>query len=199
MNFDRLKNHIIDMIKEEQIKLGYRSETIRLYYPLESLVKLLRGDEQIPGGREAGAGVAGVSPDNPDAGAMQRVLETEFCGRVSGELGDVRVSHSGTRFCFLIPPEGAAFVHDNTAENEFLVDFIRVIGTHGCTIDQVLEQFRKHSSHVRVERRTGGDFDYLIWFADGVPDSYRYCITDEGHHLIYHRFTAEDYEELYGG
>ena len=35
--YHRLENSIIDVIKEEQAKLGYRKEEIRLYYPLSSL------------------------------------------------------------------------------------------------------------------------------------------------------------------
>jgi len=37
MMYHRLENSIIDVIKEEQAKLGYRKEEIRLYYPLSSL------------------------------------------------------------------------------------------------------------------------------------------------------------------
>ena len=33
MDFARLEKNIIDVIKEEQAKLGYRKEKIRLYYP----------------------------------------------------------------------------------------------------------------------------------------------------------------------
>ena len=40
MRFEKLEQNIIDMIKEEQAKLGYRKESIRLYYPLSSLVHL---------------------------------------------------------------------------------------------------------------------------------------------------------------
>ena len=39
-----------------------------------------------------------------------------------------------------------------------------------------------------------GEFDYLLEFEDGKPDAFVYCITDEGCHLTYHRFTREDYE-----
>ena len=37
MDFSRLEKSIMDVIKEEQAKLGYRKEKIRLYYPLSSL------------------------------------------------------------------------------------------------------------------------------------------------------------------
>ncbi len=44
MRFEKLEQNIIDMIKEEQAKLGYRKESIRLYYPLSSLVHLTGAD-----------------------------------------------------------------------------------------------------------------------------------------------------------
>ena len=37
MNYNRLENSLIDVIKEEQAKLGYMKEKISLYYPLSSL------------------------------------------------------------------------------------------------------------------------------------------------------------------
>ena len=40
--YHRLENSIIDVIKEEQAKLGYRKEEIRLYYPLSSRITFLR-------------------------------------------------------------------------------------------------------------------------------------------------------------
>jgi hypothetical protein len=46
-DFKELENNIIEVIKEEQIKLGYASETIRLYYPLESICNLLGSDYTI--------------------------------------------------------------------------------------------------------------------------------------------------------
>ena len=41
MNYQNLEQNIIDVIKEEQAKLGYRLEEIRLYYPLSSVNHLL--------------------------------------------------------------------------------------------------------------------------------------------------------------
>ena len=38
--FDKLRKSIVDAVQEGQLKLGYRSETIRLYYPLASLCLL---------------------------------------------------------------------------------------------------------------------------------------------------------------
>lgn len=36
MGFERLEQSLVDVIKEEQAKLGFREENIRLYYPLSS-------------------------------------------------------------------------------------------------------------------------------------------------------------------
>ena len=36
-NYDNLQRSLVDVIKEEQAKLGYYREDIRLYYPLSSL------------------------------------------------------------------------------------------------------------------------------------------------------------------
>ena len=54
--------------------------------------------------------------------------------------------------------------------------------------------FRRHGEHVHVEALHNGEFDWLVYFEDGKPDAYCYCIADEGCHLTYHRFTKEDYE-----
>lgn len=175
MNYSRLKNNIVDMIKEEQIKLGYRSESVRLYYPLASLNRLLGSEINI--------------------NQMGQLLR-EFSDYVQESLGKLEVSNRGERFCLTIPPKGTDYVHEHMDGTEFICDLIRTIEKHGCTIDDVLEQFYKHSEHVHVEKTSHGEFDYLIYFEDGTPDDFRYCITDEGCHMVYHRFTIDDYKDF---
>ena len=41
MNFTKLENNLLDMIQEQQIKIGYMSGVTRFYYPLQSLNRLL--------------------------------------------------------------------------------------------------------------------------------------------------------------
>lgn len=175
MDFARLENHIIDVIKEEQVKLGYRSETIRLYYPLTSLNRFLSG-----------------------AFDIVRMTDTlhAFSDEVNDRLGAIGISNNGERFCLAIPPQGVDYVHTHMKDDEFICDFIRTIEKHGCTIEDILQQFHKHSDHVHFEKTDHNEFDYLIYFEDEKPDSFRYCITDEGVHMIYHRFTVEDYEDF---
>lgn len=175
MDYSRLENNIIDVIKEEQVKLGYRSENIRLYYPLASLNRFLQQEYTIAG--------------------MHQALEG-FCDVVRPRLGDLVISNERERFCIMIPVKGVDYVHEHLSNTEFIYDFIKTIEKHGCSMEEIFAVFRNHSEDVHIERTDHGEFDYLVYFEDGIPDEYRYCLTDEGCHIIYHRFTVEDYEDF---
>ena len=47
MGFERLEKNLIDIIKEEQAKLGFRKEEIRLYYPLISLNHFFEAEDDV--------------------------------------------------------------------------------------------------------------------------------------------------------
>ncbi len=186
-NYDNLQRSLIDVIKEEQAKLGYYREDIRLYYPLSSLNHFFG--------------------TNVGADEMQRILDgtgeqdhtpiaTGMNEALSDKLGMVEVSHRGDRFCFHIPPEGVEYVHENTTENEFIRELVQLVAKHGCTIEEVYQLFTKHSGHVRREPMENGEFDVRIWFEDDAEDTYYYCFKQEGEHMIYHRFLPADYEDF---
>ena len=186
-NYDNLQRSLVDVIKEEQAKLGYYREDIRLYYPLSSLNHFFG--------------------TNVGADEMQRILDgtgeqdhtpiaTGMNEALSDKLGMVEVSHRGDRFCFHIPPEGVAYVHENTTENEFIRELVQLVAKHGCTIEEVYQLFTKHSGHVRREPMENGEFDVRIWFEDDAEDPYYYCFKQEGEHMIYHRFLPADYEDF---
>ena len=203
LDYSNLERSLIDVIKEEQAKLGYYREDIRLYYPLSSLnhflgtdvnadkmQKILEGtgenvDEtrNIVEGKEAGSATA-----EPIVAGMN--------ARLSDKLGMVEVSHKGDRFCFHILPEGVEYVHENTKENEFIRELVNLVAKHGCTIDQIYELFTAHSDRVGREKMDNGEFDERIWFRDDADDPYYYCFKQEGGHMIYHRFLPEDYEDF---
>lgn len=203
LDYSNLERSLIDVIKEEQAKLGYYREDIRLYYSLSSLnhflgmdvnadkmQKILEGtgeniDEtrNIVEGKEAGSATA-----EPIVAGMN--------ARLSDKLGMVEVSHRGDRFCFHIPPEGVEYVHENTKENEFIRELVNLVAKHGCTIDQIYELFTAHSDRVGREKMDNGEFDERIWFEDDADDPYYYCFKQEGGHMIYHRFLPEDYEDF---
>ncbi len=172
MNQQRLLRNIIDVIAEEQIKLGYRSEIIYLYYPLKSLNSIL-----------------GTKSDIKEMNDNLRSF-SEYALEYLGEIG---ISNRDERFCLAIPPKGADYVHEHIDENEFLQSFIDIISKHGCTLEDITDVFKKYSDDVTIKKMEDADFDYLIYFTDGKPNDYMYCITFEGHHTIYHRFTVDDY------
>lgn len=186
-NYDNLQRSLIDVIKEEQAKLGYYREDIRLYYPLSSLNHFF--------GTNVGADEmqrildgTGEQDHTPITAGMNEAL--------SDKLGMVEVSHRGDRFCFHIPPEGVEYVHENTTENEFIRELVQLVAKHGCTIEEVYQLFTKHSGHVRREPMENGEFDVRIWFEDVAEDTYYYCFKQEGEHMIYHRFLPADYEDF---
>ena len=174
-DFQALENNIIDVIREEQIKLGYRSETIRLYYPMESINNLLGHDNSIT--------------------ELQEILD-RFCEYVKVRLGDVKHSNENRRFCIIIPPSGVTYVHEKVEDRYFLREFIKKISGHHCTLDEILNVFRGYSNKVICNKMNHGEFDYLIYFEDGKPDAFMYCLKFEDCHAIYHRFTKADYENF---
>ena len=175
MGYDKLERNLIDIVKEEQAKLGFFKEDIRLYYPLSSLNHFFN------------------SSDNADE--MQMRLDTlPEC--VTSKLGQIEVSHKGDRFCFYIPQEGTVYVHVNTSPNEFIHQLVELIGKHGCTMNEILDLFHTYSENIITEEMNNGEFDRLIRFADNSEDPYYYCFKDEGCHIIYHRFLPEDYADF---
>ncbi|MGN0153520.1 MAG: DUF3877 family protein [Lachnospiraceae bacterium] len=172
---NQFEKSIIDAIEEQQLKLGYLRETVRLYYPLSSLRRIFDTDCSME--------------------EMNMLLQ-EFSDRTKERLGGVSVTNKGERFCIAIPPEGAEYIHERLDKKGFLADLIRTVGEHGCTLKEVLEVFYRYSQTVHVEEVKNGEFDYLVYFENGNPDDYRYCITVEEKHVIYHRYTPEDYEEF---
>lgn len=174
-NFESLKRNIIDSIEEQQLKLGYLKETVRLYYPLSSLNRFLKVDATIE--------------------QMADFLQ-DFSVWCAKELGGVAVTNKGERFCIAVPPAGADYVHQHIGTNVFLTELIEAVRTHGTTWEEVIGIFQKHSDSVYVEEMHNGEFQYLVYFKDGKPDDYRYCIAVEGHHVTYHRYTPADYEEF---
>lgn len=175
MSYEKLGQSLIDWMKEQQAKLGYRKESIRLYYPLSSLNHLF--------------GSADTAEE------MQERLD-HFPEEWMQKLGKVKATHSGERFCFRIPEEGSEYVHAHMGKEEFIVKLVGLMWNHGVTMDQIQALFEEVAEGVRVERVEHGEFDYVIRFPEGHEDPYYYCFKDEGCHITYHRFLPEDYEDF---
>ncbi len=176
MNYEMLEKVICDTIKEEQIKLGYEKETIRLYYPMRSLAHILEEDI--------------TDPDKMDAALAL------FADKVEDKLGRLQINHNGDRYCILIPPAGAAYVHEIYEDNPFLVAFIDTVRKHDCTLEQILEVFRNYSDQIVCEKSESDEFDYVIYFDNNSMDDYRYCLKFDYGHTSYHRFSKKDFAYL---
>ena len=106
MDFSRLEKSIMDVIKEEQAKLGYRKEKIRLYYPLSSLNHFFQVEGDVTG--------------------MLEKLNW-FPEYTKQRLGQVEVTNEGERFCFHIPEEGVEYVHEQMKGREFIQDLVELV------------------------------------------------------------------------
>ena len=175
MGFKRLEKNLIDIIKEEQAKLGFRKEGIRLYYPLISLNHFFEADD--------------------DVDEMQTRLE-QFPEEVKKKLGDICVTHKKDRFCLHIPEQGSVYVHEHMAENEFIKKLVELMMNHGIKKEDILAIFQKEAKDIRVGDMHNGEFDFWVRFPEENEDEYYYCFKDEGCHMIYHRFLPEDYADF---
>lgn len=178
MNYLEFQKNIIDMVKEGQAKIGYAKGELRLYYPLESLNRLLEVDySEIQ---------------------LQQALDESIANECSLP-GGFTVSHKGQRFCVEVSADCVEYIHKNIPDSPFLLDFVDIIQRHNLTIADIENVFKKHGNDVVRIDMSEEDFDYALYFQGGLPDEYIYCIKDEGVHLTYHRFTHKDYEAMFGG
>ncbi|MDY6353962.1 MAG: DUF3877 family protein, partial [Lachnospiraceae bacterium] len=175
MGYEQLERSLVDTIKEEQAKLGFRKEAIRLYYPLSSLNHFFDaqdGEEQM-------------------LDRLQHLPDTW-----QNTLGAVGVTAKKERFCFYIPEQGSEYVHAHGKPNEFIQKLVDLVARHDCTMSKIRDLFYGHSSQVESKKIENGEFDWMFHFTDDPEDPYYYCFKDEGIHIIYHRFLPDDYEEL---
>lgn len=168
-----LEQNLSGVIAEMALKLGLTGVPLSLNYPCASLGRML--------------GVA----DDPQA--LQPALDAFFAARKDLFGAAEAVPHEDG-FCLAIPAEGVARVVAQAPAAAFLRDLIHTAQTPGATADDLLAAFRRHSDRVHVEPVDNDEFDLLVYFEDGVPDDFRYCIDRHDGFVSYHRFSKEDYE-----
>ena len=176
MNFERLESNLFDNIFEAQLKLGYEARPLSLNYMNSTLRSLL-------------------GTTDGDLTALLRSFSSEAAPR----FGQLSFREIDGGICITVPAEGTKYVHENAPTNSFISKFIELLRRHGITADDVTALFRSYSDCVHVEdKSSSGEFDLLVYFEDGCPDNYRYCLTVEDDfgccHISYHRFIPEDYE-----
>ena len=176
-NYAELEKNICYVIKEQHIKLGYSADSVSgswLYYPLGALNHML-----------------GTSCGIPE---MEQVLEG-FFDFAEARLGKGSVTHKGERFCLRMDAKASEYVHGNVPDEPFLVELVEALATHGTTMDDIVAVFRKYSDNVHVEEADSDEFDMLVYFEDGQPDPFVYCLADEMGHVTYHRMMKQELQE----
>lgn len=175
MDLQRLEKNLFDNVLEAQLKLGYEGRPMSLNYTSSSLKHLTGTDD------------------------IEKALD-EFAAQSVERFGKMTFRSISGGYCITVPTEGTAYVHENSEKNSFMHRFIETVRSH-TTIEKVLDVFREFSDDVEVTEMNNDEFQYLVYFRNGIPDDYRYCLADEeeidgSHHITYHRFIAEDYDDL---
>ncbi|MDE6698480.1 MAG: DUF3877 family protein [Lachnospiraceae bacterium] len=178
MNTEKLVKNIIDQIKEAQIKLGYMRESMRFYYPLSSVNAMLNMDF-----KSTGELTSFINSKN--------ILDNTIIGKLLLSVHDDRIEVS-------VSADGVTYVYENIPDPPFLRDIINFFATHhNAGIDEIRSIFEKYGNDYVCEGMPAGeDFDYVMYFKDKSIDEYYYCIKNEMHHTIYHRFSKVDFQML---
>lgn len=171
MNYTKFEKNLIDNIKEAQIKLGFENRPMSFNYMQASLNHLF-GCE-----------------------CTENIL-SEFAGYAESRLGTIAFRAIRDGFCITVSAEGTAYVNNLTDGYEFITELVSSVRNHGVSLEQVIGIFNKYSFDVNIKEIHNDEFDLLVYFNNGKPDEYFYCLTDEGCHITYHRFIREDYEDL---
>ena len=172
-----LEKHIVDTMKEWQIKMGSFDSNIRLYYPKNSLCHHLKLD-------------TGIDNDK-----LCQTIEDYFSVKVKC-LGKVRASVEGDRFCVLVGKEGCDYVEKEIPKPEFLTKFLDILKSQNMKkIQDFFEDYAKqHGTEVCICYEE--ESETIFYFENEMVEPYVYCIDRNEFGITYHRFTKEDYLDL---
>ena len=114
---EELEKNLMDMLAEQQLKLGFRKEQVTFYYPKASLEHLL-----------------GVKPGEEIAEKL-----SVFLKEAETRLGKIEISHTGERFCICVPEEGSVYVREHMGEQTFLKALFEQFGGREGIVAQKLQ------------------------------------------------------------
>ena len=173
-----LEKHLIDTMKEWQIKIGGLTSDMRLYYPKASLCRYLNLQDDI------------------ENEVLAKEIEKYFANQVK-YLGEVTVSAKQDRFCILVGREGCDYVEKNVPEPEFLARFLEVLKSQKMQIilDYFEEYAKEHWTTVCTQQEEGG-METILYFEKEEIEPYVYCVDQNEFGITYHRFSKGDYMEL---
>lgn len=172
-DYTALRDNLLYVLKESQMKIGYTENAASINYPPASLCRLLGAE---------------LNDDE-----LKREL-SGFCDSVLPILGDVAVSKYDGQYCLTVPAQGVRYVHEQVKESPFLAELIELVRDHRAKdIGDVLAVFRKYSDKVVVREADSDEYNYVLYFEDGDPDGFVYLVEAMFGHVSYHRMTMPDY------
>ena len=176
-----LEKHIIDTMKEWQIKIGYQEGEMKLYYPGSTLIELLD------------------LPEDIGEDGLHQALD-EFFKWEEPLLGKITISGNMERYCLTIPKEGCAYVAEQVEDPVFLKRFLEVITDKNATMEQVRACFLSYAKECNLtlheEDESGDELGHVFYFEGETEETYVYCVEQDVFGITYHRFTWQDFKRL---
>ena len=181
MHTEHLERHIIDTIKEWQMKIGYKEENMRLYYPDVSLIGMLE------------------LPEETDEKELKKALAI-FAEIVSERLGKIEISNVGERYCLNVPAEGCRYISEKVQDAELLKRLLEVLNKRENDMEpvrKVFEDYAMEHQGICVEEDHEKDgLGLVFYYTSEDVDPYVYCMEQDDFGITYHRFSRPDYNKL---
>lgn len=178
---NELAQHMVDTVKEWQLKIGVRKEKMDLFYPLESLKELLKLEKT----------------------ATKEQLEqalTLFQEENRALFGTLHFWKEKDRYGIEIPEEGVIHIAETIPDPEFLEKFLKVIQNPSSDMEDISNCFQQFANDkgdvLHQENMVHDGLGSVFYFEKDTTERYVYCVEDDDFGLTYHRFTRKEYEEL---
>lgn len=173
-----LLQHVMDTIKEWQMKIGTDDAGIRLYYPKQSLCGYLH-----------------LNTDTDNAAVCKQAKQ--YLEEQAPFLGEVTVTEHAGRFCIYVGQAGCAYIDKNVMVPEFLKGFLEAIATKDMhRVRTYFEQYAKAHGTCVHEQLDEEDLGVVFSFADKQVEPYYYCVNDDQFGITYHRFSKDDFDMI---
>lgn len=173
-----LEKHVLDTMKEWQLKIGSLDQDIRLYYPKKSLCEFLEVEDII------------------EIDKLVKAV-TEYLQSKAAFLGDITTTAAGDRLCIEIRKDGCQYVEQFVEEPEFLKLFLEVLKRQKMEeMIYLFEEYAKKEGTTYIVDKEQDGLGTVLYFADSRVDPYVYCLEEDDFGITYHRFARNDYRDL---
>lgn len=178
---NELAQHMVDTVKEWQLKIGVRKEKMDLFYPLESLKELLKLEK------------------TATTEQLEQALSV-FQEENRALFGTLHFWKEKDRYGIEIPKEGVIHIAETIPNPEFLEKFLQVIQNPASKMENITNCFCEYAKEkgdvLHQENMVHDGLGSVFYFEKESTERYVYCVEDDDFGLTYHRFTRKEYEEL---